>query len=113
MLHAGSKLCSYVLYKNNFVCEKYLSVIHNVDIRKNLTRLRVSAHSLKIEKGRYQGIPRHDRTCPRCSSSEIEDELHFRLNCTSLNNERNKLILCARKYCANFDMLTIKDSLFG
>ena len=40
---------------------KYLSVINNIEIRKHFTRLRLSVNSLKIEKGRHQGIPRHNR----------------------------------------------------
>jgi hypothetical protein len=50
---ANGKLCSYILFKSNFGCEKYLSVINNIEIRKRFTRLRLSAHSLRIEKGRY------------------------------------------------------------
>ena len=50
---ANSRLGSYVFFKSNFGCEKYLSVINNIEIRKHFTRLRLSAHFLKIEKGRY------------------------------------------------------------
>jgi hypothetical protein len=48
------KLCSY---KANFGCEKYLSIVQNFNLRRSLTRLRLSAHQLAIEKGRYMGIP--------------------------------------------------------
>jgi hypothetical protein len=27
--------------------------------------------------GKYQGVPRHNRVCTKCSSNVIEDELHF------------------------------------
>lgn len=76
---------------------------------KKMSKLRVSAHSLKIEKGRYQGIPRHDRTCPRCSNGEVEDEIHFLLQCNALRNERHKLLLCINQNCPNFNELSIKD----
>ena len=57
----NGKLSSYVLFKSNFGCEKYFFVINNIEIRKHFTRLRLSAHSLRIEKGSHQGIPRHNR----------------------------------------------------
>ena len=103
--HSDGKLCSYILFKSNFGCEKYLSVIQNFELRKYLTRLRLSAHSLRIEKGRYQGIPRHSRTCLRCSSGAVEDEIHFLLNCCSLDNNRSKLLTCISKNCVNFQKL--------
>ena len=33
---ANGKLCSYVLFKSNFWCEKYLYVMNNIEIRKHL-----------------------------------------------------------------------------
>ena len=36
-----------------------------------------------IESGRYHQIPKENRLCPSCSSSEfeIEDEIYFLFNC--------------------------------
>jgi hypothetical protein len=56
---ANGKLCSYVLFKSNFGCEKYLSVINNIEIRKHFTRLRLSAHSLKVGIMLFLGIIEH------------------------------------------------------
>ena len=105
-MHGDGKLCSYVLLKNNFGREGYLSIVKSFEKRSRLTRLRVSAHSLRIEKGRHQGIPRHDRTCTRCSSGEVEDEVHFILKCKSLDSARNKLIKCIEQNCPNFKELS-------
>jgi hypothetical protein len=105
----NGKLSSYVLSKSNFGCEKYFFVINNIEIRKHFTRLRLSAHSLRIEKGSHQGIPRHNRTCPRCSSNEVEDELHFLLTCSALHSERESLIQCITDNCINFIKLSNKD----
>ena len=64
----------------------------------------------RIEKGRHQGIiPRHNRTCPRCSSNEVEDELHFLLTCSALHNERESLIQCITDNCINFIKYANKD----
>jgi hypothetical protein len=50
-------------------------------IVKHLTKLRISAHTLLIEKGRYHRpkISRNLRLCSSCN--KIEDEEHFMLYC--------------------------------
>jgi hypothetical protein len=68
-----------VLTKQHFGFENYLSVIGNFEHRRCLTKLRISAHRLHIETGRYQGIPPHQRLCGQCDSGEVEDEIHFLL----------------------------------
>lgn len=49
--HSDGKLSCYVTFKSHFGCEKYLNIIKNFDQRRHLTRLRLSAHQLSIEKG--------------------------------------------------------------
>jgi hypothetical protein len=41
----------------NFGYENYLSIIKNFEQRRRLSKLRISAHKLQIEIGRYQGTP--------------------------------------------------------
>ena len=55
------KLETYKKFKSNFLYEKYLNDVTNVVDRKNLTRLRISAHHLMIEKGRHLNIPSNER----------------------------------------------------
>jgi hypothetical protein len=50
----GNKLRTYRHFKNKINLENYLRVITDRNIRKNLTRLRISAHNLPIEKGRHR-----------------------------------------------------------
>jgi hypothetical protein len=38
----------------------YLSIIKNFEQRRRLSKLRISAHKLQIEIGRYQGILREN-----------------------------------------------------
>jgi hypothetical protein len=45
----GNKLRTYRLFKDNISLEKYLLIL-NEDERRVLTRFRVSAHNLEIEK---------------------------------------------------------------
>jgi hypothetical protein len=50
------KLRTYLKIKTNFGYENYLSIIKNFEQRRRLSKLRISAHKLQIEIGRYQGI---------------------------------------------------------
>jgi hypothetical protein len=75
----GGKLRVYNNIKCNFKMEKYL--LFNGD-RSNIqciTRLRVSAHRLRIERGRYGINPRvhAQRICLHCQKGEVGDEFHF------------------------------------
>ena len=48
--HVQSKLCSYCLFKKEFCLENYVMMFGRIN-RFPFTKLRVSAHSLMIEKG--------------------------------------------------------------
>ena len=60
--------------------------------RSTLCKLRLSAHTLSIERGRYLKIPRQNRVCLCCNNGDIEDELHFLLKCSSYKYVRDNLI---------------------
>lgn len=69
------------LYKNVQDCiglETYLNILPK-DLRFFVTRLRISAHSLRIQTKRYSTnyTPRIDRVCKYFEKNEIEDEFHF------------------------------------
>ena len=84
-----SKLRTYKLFKNDLKFERYLEVIKNFDIRKNITRLRISAHNLYIETGRHRRpakVPVNQRLCSLCQN--IEDEYHFVISCKQHNIPR-------------------------
>jgi hypothetical protein len=51
------KLDTYFYIKTHFGKEKYLE-INNFKIRQSICKIRVSAHSLNIETGRYKNIIR-------------------------------------------------------
>ncbi len=55
--------------------EKYLNEL-SVDQRRAITKIRLSAHDLPIEKGRRQNIPRHKRYCNMCPAIRVGDEFH-------------------------------------
>jgi hypothetical protein len=69
-------------------------------VRSPLTKLRLSAHSLAIETGRYckPTIPANDRFCKACKD-KVEDEHHFLIDCPIYNSVRDKFFkLFNRKF---------------
>ena len=42
-----------------------------------LSKLRISAHKLAKECGRYINIPKQERICTARNAGEVEDEEHF------------------------------------
>ena len=93
-----SKLSFYHANKAQFCKETYLESITNAAHRYRTTRLRISAHDLEIEKGRYSNTPREERICKWCSgsltmdNSYIEDEAHLLYYCDLYADARQKMI---------------------
>ena len=80
--------------KVNFNFECYLSQVQNVKHRQAVTKLRISAHKLPVETGRYRNIPYNDPICKHCDLNEIGNEQHYLLSCsnTMFRIVRNKFI---------------------
>ena len=68
--------------------EKYLQVINNYFIRKQLTLFGISNHQLLIEEGRHRGIDPVDRKLKFCDMKCVENEIHFLLVCPLYHNLR-------------------------
>jgi len=62
----------------------------NVKAVQAMSRLRLSDHNLRVEKGRHTGIPYGRRTCLRCApgSNQVDDEHHLLFQCTSTSHLR-------------------------
>lgn len=86
----SSKLRTYKLIKGEIGFESYLNTVNNIKNRIILTKIRLSNHTLMIEKGRHQNIDKNFRFCPFCPNS-IEDEMHFLLECKCFATHRNEL----------------------
>jgi hypothetical protein len=71
-----------------FKLQNYLESPLTKEHRSFLSKIRISAHSLNIETGRYNSTPREQRLCKFCPSS-VEDEKHFILHCPKYQNIRN------------------------
>ena len=82
-----SKLRTYALFKNEKGLEKYLVDIRNTEVRKQVTKFRLSNHRLRIETGRVENISAEHRYCPFCKSA-VETEAHMLLSCPIYKESR-------------------------
>ena len=87
-----NKLRLYKTFKGSFSEEPYISQVVNRNQRCALTRLRVSAHRLEMELGRYSKPPTpvNQRFCKYCLSEprSVDTEFHFLFQCTTFNLKR-------------------------
>ena len=88
-MHESSKLEFYRNLKQEYKFDNYVQ-IKDRKRRAALTNLRISAHKLHTETGRYKkydqelkkytNIPKDERRCQTCPN-EVEDEYHFLFKC--------------------------------
>jgi hypothetical protein len=81
------KLCFHSNIFIKFQLQNYLHFPIAREKRSLLTKIRISAHSLTIETGRYNGMSCEDRFCQFCPSL-VEDETYFLLRCAKYQNIR-------------------------
>ena len=90
------KLSFYHQIKPNFGTESYLSEVTFFKHRSAMTRLRISAHDLQIETGRYNNQAREERICKWCqlvlNVNSIENEQHFLLECDLYTRPRRAFL---------------------
>ena len=106
-IQKGNKLRTYALFKQNFNMEKYLQ-FGSRNQRRNLCKFRISNHKLEIEQGRYKNISAGKRTCKLCNTG-VEDEIHFLLTCSVLENIRKATLSVIYKLYPNTENLNDKD----
>ena len=95
-------LRTYKLYKDKFKCEYYLDLVQNPKYRTALSKFRTSSHTLAIERGRHTNpvTPLEKRTCRTCN--ELEDAIHFLVDCQMILDERHVLFTKMREKIPNF-----------
>ena len=87
-----NKLRFYKSLKSTFDIEPYVESVQNRNQRAWLSRIRISAHRLHIETGRYHQpvTPVNERVCHYCDTLSIDDEEHL-LTCPTFSVKRNCL----------------------
>ena len=83
----------------------------NTAHRKSFAKLRLSAHKLHIETGRYckERLPPDKRTCSICNNGDIEDEYHFIMVCLKYKDLRQNLFAATENLYCNFSGLNNND----
>ena len=90
MEKSEGKLLFFGQLKHKFGYENYLNMGNALN-RKTITQMRLSAHKLEIEMGRYKNIDKRERMCQYCRAGEVESEYHFITKCPNYKEEREIL----------------------
>ena len=83
----NAKICSsskLSFFQNFYILNNrasYVDKLINKCDRSTISKIRLSAHQLAIEKGRYSNVPKSERFCLACNNHVLEDEEHFLLQC--------------------------------
>ena len=115
------KLRSYIKFKSEYEVEPYLKLNLVKWERSILAQFRMGVLPLYIETGRYKNIRNADgtirklkpeeRICTLCTLNEVEDEIHFLLECPVYTNLRSNLFTVTRTRNTNFDTLNNDQKL--
>ena len=114
MKKESTKLEFYDTITTEYEMEKYLKIELNRNYRVVLSKLRISAHELEIERGRYLGKKREERKCKFCNT--IEDEVHFLDYCVQYKELRKELfdnIDPIHKNLKITDLITKEENIIG
>ena len=106
----NGKLRTYSKFKSQFTMENYI-IQFPLPLRRNFTKLRISAHRLAIETGRHTKpkTPIEQRLCVECNN--IEDEWHCLFVCHKYDTER-KLLYDSLNSISSIDLSAPSDNLF-
>ena len=106
----SGKLDTYFGIKKAFEREPYLCM-SKFSLRKALCKLRISAHQLMIELGRYKKnkLQRDERICKKCDTGNVEDEFHFLFECSNYNIERRDFFTTINSKNILFASMTSKQ----
>ena len=102
------KLRTYKLFKQHFGLEPYLENILDKDLRRCLSSFRISAHRLRIERGRYCREKPEKRLCDSCNV--VENEVHFLCECSKYDTQRQ--ILFDNMNSSDIALGTDNESIF-
>jgi hypothetical protein len=72
----------------------YVNTLKNRNDRAVICKIRTSAHSLMIARGRYRyfNINKNKRHCPICKTRQVEDENHFILKMQKIWTNQTQIL---------------------
>ena len=95
-----NKLRTYCKFKTEFKVENYCTIILPRTHRAAFSKFRCGVAPIRLETGRYEGLPVDRRLCQFCGV--IENESHVLLYCKLYTDIRNRLFSKASATCPNF-----------
>ena len=69
----------YSKVKKDYRKESYISAAEYCKHRSAITKFRISAHNVPVEKDRWEGIDKTERKCKKCINNDVGDEKHYTL----------------------------------
>ena len=74
-----------------------------------MAKFRCGVAPIRVETGRYENIPFHERLCEHCNV--VETEAHCLLECYLYNDIRRELLEKAREVFSDFDNFVMSEKL--
>ena len=102
------KLRTYVLFKNSYKTEPYVSVPRNRRHRSMMAQFRCGILPLRVETGTFMSIPQEYRLCLLCDTPNTEDVTHFLFHCKFYTDNRKDLFSYAESKVGDFRTLDIQ-----
>ena len=84
------------------------SLLLPVSNRSALAKFRCGVAPIRIETGRYEQLPEHERICPLCRGG-IETELHVIMECSVYDCIRKPLLDYAHYTCELFSVMSKQE----
>ena len=106
----GNKLRTYRNLKEKYETDTYLFLDIDKTLIKQFTQIKISNSNLMIELGRHNKTDINNRMCTVWKNG-VEDEYHFIILCSSLNNIRNKMFANILSIFPFFHVLTDEKKL--
>ena len=110
-IHSSEKLLFFKSFCLSPERAYYVDHLENFINRSVVSKFRLSAHNLEIERGRHCNITREDRLCKMCNDATIEDEKHLFWQCSKYSNER-KVFLNKLSYLWNINCDNLREENF-
>ena len=102
-----NKLRTYNTFKSEFGTAEYVKNVYLTRAQRSaLAKFRCGVAPIRLETGRYEGLPEGERICPMCDSEDIESEIHVLTKCSLYSDLRTELYNQASQIQNDFNILT-------
>ena len=93
---------NYAMYKFSFDTEAYVLKYLSRNKCSLFAQLRNGILPLRVETGRFKGLPLQERTCEYCLNGSVEDEHHFLFICNKWDEIRQPFLNKCKDVCPDF-----------